>query len=182
MSTVGARIADAVRRERARSGLSAAEVARRAGVSKATLSQMESGISNPSVETLWAVATALGVSFATLVDAPTSGPTLIRARQEGGIRAANAPYEALLLSAARPGTRRDLYIIRAEPGEPRRSAPHPSGTTEHLVLVTGRARVGPPDAAFDLDPGDYLCYAGDAPHIFEALEPGTSAVLVSEMR
>ncbi|WP_431779703.1 helix-turn-helix domain-containing protein [Microbacterium aurantiacum] len=179
---MGARIADAVRRERARTGLSAAEVARRAGVSKATLSQLESGSSNPGVETLWAVATALGVSFATLVDAPATGPTLIRARQEDGIRAAEAPYEALLLSAAAPGVRRDLYLIRAEPGSPRLSDPHPSGTTEHLVLLTGRARVGPTDAPYDLEPGDYLRYPGDAPHVFEALESATSAVLISEMR
>ena len=33
-----------------------------------------------------------------------------------------------------------------------------------------------------LHPGDYLSYAGDAPHVFEALAPGTSAVLISEQR
>jgi quercetin dioxygenase-like cupin family protein len=49
------------------------------------------------------------------------------------------------------------------------------------VLVTGRASAGPSDAPYELSPGDYLRYAGDAPHVFEALEPGTSAVLVSEM-
>jgi quercetin dioxygenase-like cupin family protein len=48
------------------------------------------------------------------------------------------------------------------------------------VLVSGRGRVGPADAPYELNPGDYLSYPGDAPHIFEALTPGTSAVLVSE--
>ena len=56
------------------------------------------------------------------------------------------------------------------------------GTVEHVVLVSGHGRVGPVDAPYELHPGDYLSYAGDAPHVFEALTPGTSAVLVSESR
>jgi hypothetical protein len=42
--------------------------------------------------------------------------------------------------------------------------------------------VGPSDAAVVLEPGDYVSYAGDAAHVFEALLPGTSAVMVSELR
>ena len=34
--------------------------------------------------------------------------------------------------------------------------------------------------AAELSPGDYIRYPGDVPHVFEALEPGTRAVLVSE--
>lgn len=175
------RIAHAVRREREGQGFSAAELARRAGVSKATISQLEAGAANPSVETLWAVATALDVPFSLFVEDGPEPPRLIRAGQSSGIRAADAPYEALLLSAGAPRTRRDLYVLRAEPGQPRLSRPHPRGTVEHLVLVTGRARVGPVDDPYELGPGDYLRYAGDAPYVFEALQPGTSAVLVSDM-
>ena len=47
----------------------------------------------------------------------------------------------------------------------------------HAVLCA-RPVVG--DEPFELSPGDYLRYPGDAPHVFEALEPGTSAVLVSD--
>jgi quercetin dioxygenase-like cupin family protein len=54
------------------------------------------------------------------------------------------------------------------------------GTTEHTVLCRGRALVGPADDPVELGPGDYVCYPGDAPHLFRALEPGTSAVMVLE--
>ncbi len=40
--------------------------------------------------------------------------------------------------------------------------------------------VGPADDPIELNPGDYLAYPGDLPHIFQALEDGTAAVLVSE--
>lgn len=183
MSDLGDRIATALRRERERRDLSVSELARRAGVAKATVSQLENGGGNPSVETLWALATALDVPFAVLVDEGIRSPTLIRAGEgTAAVPATAADYVAVLLSASPPHARRDIYFLTAEPGKPRLSDPHQRGTVEHVVLLSGRGRVGPADAPFDLDPGDYLSYPGDALHVFEALTSGTSAVLVSESR
>jgi transcriptional regulator with XRE-family HTH domain len=50
-----------VRRHRERRRLSLSELASAAGVGKSTLSQIESSKANPSMETLWAIATALAV-------------------------------------------------------------------------------------------------------------------------
>lgn len=178
-----ARISRAVRIERNRAGLSLSEVARRACVSKATVSQLESGAGNPSVETLWALADALGVPFSRLVeDQPRSPVTLLRLPDLPAVPAAAAPYAAALVSACPPGARRDLYLIRAEPGDGHRSAPHPAGTIEHVVLCQGRAEAGPAAAPETLSVGDYLSYPGDAEHVFTALAPGTLAVLISELR
>lgn len=176
------RLALALRREREGAGLSVSELARRAGVSKATVSQLEGGSGNPSVETLWAIGVALSVPFATLVDDRAPAARLIRLGDHAGVPSAASPYLATLLSAAAPGTRRDIYLIQAEPGEPKRSLPHHVGTTEHIVLISGEALVGPDEAPELLQPGDYLSYAGDAPHIFDARSPRTSAVLVTELR
>lgn len=72
-------IAASIRRERERCGLSMAELARRAGIAKSTLSQLESGAGNPSVETLWALGVALNVPFSRLVDPPRPMVKVIRA-------------------------------------------------------------------------------------------------------
>ncbi|MCY1717673.1 MULTISPECIES: helix-turn-helix domain-containing protein [unclassified Microbacterium] len=183
MSDLSARIAASLRRERERRDLSVSELARRAGVAKATVSQLENGGGNPSVETLWALASALEITFADFVDEGAHSPTLIRAGEAGTAVASSASdYIAVLLSASPPHARRDIYLLSAEPGSPRRSDPHPRGTIEHLVMVSGRGLVGPADAPFELAPGDYLSYAGDAPHVFEALTAGMSAVCVVESR
>lgn len=176
------RIGSALRRERARTGWSAAELARRSGVSKASVSQLEAGAGNPSVETLWSLSDALGIPFSALVDAGTDEPTVLRADDVQPIRSAESAYAASLLSACLPGARRDIYLVKAEPGEPRRSAPHQMGTTEHVVLVSGSADVGPADGPLSLRPGDYVSYRGDLEHVFDATAPGTVAVLVSELR
>jgi transcriptional regulator with XRE-family HTH domain len=173
-------IAASLRRERHRAGLSLTEVARRAGIAKSTLSQLESGTGNPSLETLWAICVALDAPFSRLLDPPPPDVLLIRADEGPTVAAAEADYQATLLAACPPGARRDVYRIAAEPGQARASEPHMPGVVEHVVIGAGRALVGVAGEPAELGPGDYLRYPGDVPHVFEAMEPGTQAVLVSE--
>jgi transcriptional regulator with XRE-family HTH domain len=177
---VVALIAASLRRERARTGLSLTEVARRAGIAKSTLSQLESGTGNPSVETLWALGVALDVPFSRLVEPPRRGIQVIRVGEGPVLHAERADYEATMLASCPPGARRDIYRIRAQPGAPRESQPHMPGTMEHLVLSTGRVLAGPAGEAVELGPGDYVAYPGDIPHVFDALEPDTTGVIVME--
>ena len=173
-------IASSLRRHRARSGLSLTEVAKRAGVAKSTLSQLESGTGNPSVETLWALAVALDTPFSALVDPPRPKVQIIRAGEGPAIYSDQADYSATLVASSPPNARRDLYRIVASPGPGRKSDPHMPGVVEHVILSSGRALVGPLDDPVELNPGDYIAYPGDLPHIFQALEEGTTATLVSE--
>ncbi|ACU73407.1 transcriptional regulator, XRE family [Catenulispora acidiphila DSM 44928] len=170
----------ALRRERRRADLSLSEVARRADLSKSTLSQLESGIGNPSLETLWALCTALGIPFGQLFDPPPPRTQVIRAGSGAAVAAEQADYRVLLLATCPPGARRDVYRVEAEPGSVRRSDPHAPGVVEHVVVCAGRALVGVAEEPVELGPGDYIVYPGDVPHLFEALEPGTWAVTVSE--
>src|SRR5690606_22628052 len=108
-------IAVSLQRERRRAGLSLTEVARRAGVAKSTLSQLEAGTGNPSVETLWALGVALEVPFSRLVDPPTAPVHVLRAGEGTAIASERAPFASTLLAACPPGVRRDLHVITAEP-------------------------------------------------------------------
>jgi transcriptional regulator with XRE-family HTH domain len=173
-------IAVALRRERARAGLSLTELARRAGIAKSTLSQLEAATGNPSVETLWALAVALGVPFSRLVDPPGQRVEVIRSGEGLVVYSEESDYRVSMLSSGPPGTRRDIYRLSAEPGTPRLAQPHMAGTIEHLVMGAGRVLAGPTDDPVELGPGDYVRYPGDVPHVFRALEPGTFGVLVSE--
>src|SRR5579863_4730893 len=92
-------IAASLRRERRRTGLSLTEVARRAGIAKSTLSQLESGTGNPSLETLWAICVALDAPFSRLLDPPRRVIHVIRAGEGPVLHAERADYEATMLSA-----------------------------------------------------------------------------------
>lgn len=77
-------IGDRLRAERTKAGISQRELARRLGLSPSMISQLERGISKPSVGTLYAIVTELGLSLdrvirgdddATTGEAPPSDPS-----------------------------------------------------------------------------------------------------------
>lgn len=173
-------IGESLRRERRHSGLSLSELARRAGIAKSTLSQLESGSGNPSVETLWTLCLALDIQVAQLLDPPKPRVQIIRAGEGPSLHSDMADYRATLVSACPPTARRDIFRIAAEPGSARDSDPHMPGVVEHVILSTGRALAGIVNDPVELAPGDYTAYPGDVAHTFRALEPGTTAVMVSE--
>jgi transcriptional regulator with XRE-family HTH domain len=177
---VAALISASLRRERARAGLTLTELARRAGIAKSTLSQLESGTGNPSLETLWALGLALGVPLSRLVDPPRYGIQVIRAGEGPVMHAEHASYDASLLASCPPGARRDLYRVIGQPGSPHLAHPHMPGTIEHLIVGSGRVLAGPEAEAVELGPGDYVRYPGDVPHIFDARETDTSGVIIME--
>lgn len=71
-------IADRLREERTKAGISQRELARRLGLSASMISQLESGMSQPSVGTLYAIVTELNLSLDRLIrgaDYDDSDPT-----------------------------------------------------------------------------------------------------------
>lgn len=101
-------IAKSLVRERLRTGLSLAEIARRAGIAKSTLSQLEAGNGNPSIETLWSLCVALDIPFARLLEPQTVKTQIIRRGEGTKVLAEHANFEAILLATCPPGARRDL--------------------------------------------------------------------------
>ena len=102
-----------IRRERQRQGLSLRELARRVGVSASMLSQVETDRTRPSVSTIYAIATELGISIDGLLsdsDGDAAGAT-------GGAMAgsrrgpASAPaLDELACQLVRPEDRRKLEL------------------------------------------------------------------------
>ncbi|MDG4765133.1 cupin domain-containing protein [Solwaraspora sp. WMMD406] len=134
------------------------------------------------METLWSLAVALGVPFSRLVEPPSAAVRVVRAGDGQGQRSEHADFVGTLLSAAPGHSRRDIYLIQVEPGPAREAAGHLPGTVEHLVVSSGRIRTGPTNEPVVLAPGDYAAFPANQPHVYQALEPGTSAVLIMKHR
>ncbi len=177
-----AQIAATLNAERRRSNLSITEVARRANIAKSTLSQLENGVGNPSIETLWSICVVLDIPFSRLIETSKPKTNVIRQGEGVSVLTERKDYQATLLAACPPNSRRDIYWIEVNLGEPVYSKPHNSGVIEHVIITKGRAKLGLISELYELNEGDYICYPGDLPHVFEALQEGTSAILISEYR
>ena len=173
-------IAAAIQRERSRAGKSLSALAAEAGIAKSTLSQLEAGNGNPSVETLWALAAALDVPLSLLFETEAPATKLVRAGEGDVLESEQSDFSAVLLSRCPPNVRRDVYRVVMQPGEGRRAQPHPRGTVEHMLVCAGQMRVGPAGQEEVLLAGDYYSYPGDHPHSYEALQPDTLFLMVME--
>lgn len=139
-------IAKSLVRERARTGLSLAEVARRAGIAKSTLSQLESGNGNPSLETLWALCVALDIPFARLLEPQVNTTQVIRRGEGTKVIAEQANYQAILLAACPPG-RAARYLFPADPAGRGPHFPSSSAGFGGAYYCHPGARAGRPDGS-----------------------------------
>ena len=165
-----------VRLRELRGGMSALELSRRSGIARNTIAALERGEGNPTVDTLYALADALGVPLSALLEG-ASGARVVRAGE--GAHVEGAALDAELLDRfERPGVFGELYAIRFHRAARREAPPHPFGVEERLHIFTGTVRVGPLDAPFELGPGDYASYSGAVPHLYEALSEASGTLLM----
>ncbi|RKE06785.1 XRE family transcriptional regulator [Catellatospora citrea] len=147
-----------LRHLREQAGISLSELARRANVGKATLSGLENGTRNPTLDTLWSVTAALGVPIT----------TLLSGRQAGVMR--GTAVEATLLQVFDDDTvTYELYRMVVPPGTTQASPAHHAGVTEHITVFDGVLRAGPADAPLTAHPGEHISWQSDVPHLYEAV-------------
>ena len=158
-----------VRRLRESHGLSLAGLAHRAGVAKATLFKIEARRTNPTLETLLALADGLSVTVGELI-ADDGGSPVEVVRQGKGRPIPDSVVGASLLNSILVGsTLIEVYELAIPAGQSEVSISHGAGAREHVIVRSGRVRVGPLDAEVALGPGDYATFPSDRTHRWTAL-------------
>jgi transcriptional regulator with XRE-family HTH domain len=161
-------MATAISDRRRALGLSISELARTAGLSKTILGRIESGRGNPSVETLFRIARALGLPLSSLLVQQPAGRPQVARRRSGAELRADSGMIAWLVYARELGDQVELFELELPAGTEQRSDGHVSGTEELVFCLSGRIRVGPLDAMVELGAGDAAWFRADTQHIYVA--------------
>jgi transcriptional regulator with XRE-family HTH domain len=169
-----ARIAASLRTLRQRQGLSVAQLAERSGIARATVTKLEAGQGNPTIDTLYALADVLGAALGDLIDEPSARVEVIRAGEGTQVRGA---VTARLLDRVHGRALAELYEVVFATWT-RRAGPHPAGVTESLILTSGRLRAGPAAQPVELWAGDFVRFPGDVPHLYQAIGEPARGILV----
>jgi len=191
---VNVNVGSLIRRERQRQGLSLRELARRVGVSASMLSQVETDRTRPSVSTIYAIATELGISIDALLS-DSDGDATAGAGSAGGAMTGSrrgpvsAPaLDELACQLVRPEDRRklelesgvtwellsdllphlvDFMFVTYEPGGRSSS----SGKlmrhtgTEFAYLLRGKLKIQVGFDEYVLQAGDALAFDSSEPHL-----------------
>lgn len=172
-------IARSIRAHRQARGLTVASLASKAGLSKTSLATIESGLGNPSVETLWRVASALDVSLGAILDHEEPPPTrIIRASDEVQIKSEGGMVARLVLGEGR-NHRTEVYVASLPAEADYRSEPHGAGTEELVICQSGRVITGTQLNEVELGAGDALWFPADLPHRYRGLEDAQLVIVMS---
>jgi XRE family transcriptional regulator, regulator of sulfur utilization len=164
LSSVTMRVAREIRAHREARGLSLSAAAARAGLSKTSLATIESGVGNPSLETLWRIARALDVTVGTLLAEDDPVASQVIRRDDGEWLAFESGIRGRLLYVDGRDRRLEAIEMRLEPGRHYRSAAHAPGTEELVICLDGSVTLGPEGHEEQLGEGDALHFAADVPH------------------
>ncbi|WP_083751184.1 helix-turn-helix domain-containing protein [Kribbella sp. ALI-6-A] len=167
-----------LRARRDEQGISLSELARRSGIAKGTLSQLESGAGNPTIETVFSLSNTLGVPVSALLSEPPASDLVLVRSADTDVLSGAAVELRMLRRLESPGSLFEVYDQRIRPGQVQHSTGHPG--TEHHVILTGRVRITARDRSQELGPGDYLAFRADGPHEYEALDGEVRSVLLLE--
>ncbi len=159
--------------------MSLGELARRSGLSKQTLSKIEQGVGNPTVETLALLGAALDVSARRLLT-EWGTPVYVQRAAEGEWHEVRDRTERMLDEVYGSGYVRTL-ILRLERTGPQSQTiePHTAGTLHHLYVVTGKLRAGPVNDLVELAAGDFVRFPGDVAHQYLCLSERAVAHMVT---
>ena len=175
---IGEVLAANLRRLRIARHQSLSELARATRMSKATLSSIENGRANPTVETLAALAGALRVPISELLEEPPLGEIrIVRAAGAGTSERGGLPQRAIDELAPTATTRITELSLSAR--EARELGPEPEGSRAHVYVLEGKLVAGPVERITELSAGDYASFPADVPHLFEARQLAARALLVT---
>jgi transcriptional regulator with XRE-family HTH domain len=175
---VGARLAANLRRLRIASRHSLSALARATQISKATLSGIEAGTGNPTVQTLAALASALHVSVAELLqEAPAGEVRILRSPRTQ--RTANEGLVLRGLESFAAAGNLDISELIIPAGTVHQSSPGAPGSRVNLLVLQGKLIAGPSERISELSSGDYCSFPADGPHLYEARGALARALLIT---
>ena len=165
-------LADNIKALREARGLSQQQIAKLAGVPRATWTHLESGAGNPTLAVLVKVANALQVRLDELLAAPhpparhvPAAALTVRMRGQVSVRK--------LLPESLPGL--DLERMTLPPGARMAGVPHTPGTREYLTCERGTVELAVAGERYTLAEGDVVSFRGDQRHAYH--NPGSATAV-----
>lgn len=172
-----------LRRLRQSSGLTLDRLAARAGVSRAMISKVERGLSDPTATVLGKLAAGLDVSLSQLLGDPKPRAPRVLARGDQ-VRFFDPAtgFDRYSLSPLFEDGSLDFAFITLPPGQSAFFAPHHRGVEEYIALHAGEMVVVVDGERFSLKAGDTIFYPGDTEHEYrnEGTAPAIFYIVIDD--
>lgn len=158
-------ISEGIKSLRSQHKLTQTKLAELAGIPRATIANMESEQSNPSITLVVKVAQALGVSVDDLISKQSTHVTKVSRKDMAVTKLDNGNFSSTRTS---PINTQNLHIndITMLPNCFTKGVPHPEGSHELFLCLAGTATVEVQGEQFTVEQGDLIYFHGHLPHCY----------------
>jgi transcriptional regulator with XRE-family HTH domain len=154
-------LGERIRTRRKELRLSQGDLAARAGLTASFVSQVERGVTSPSIDSLYRISQALDVPvFYFLLQPEVKSPVV---RHHERVRFAwpwSGPDLSFQLLTPPTSQRLEAFMTEWEPGEPASISGFGDTTEEFIYVLQGQLEVSLGDETYLLGPGDTVCFEG----------------------
>jgi len=145
-------------------GITQESLAKKAGVPRSTVANLESGGGNPSLAVLVKVAAALGVPIDELLASPRAKVRKWSAAELPSTAHGRGVTQRALVPEPVP----EEMLVKMEfaPGATMAGTPHLPGTREYFSCLDGAVTIFVAGDRYDLGAGEVLAFPGNVPHSY----------------
>jgi len=164
--TPGAVLAINIRKLRTSMRMTQARLAKKAGLPRATVALLESKRGNPSINSVVAIARAMGVGVDDLMNEERASATTIVKRAD--MRQTEMAEGRFMSTIVSPINSKHILMqeISMMPGCTCKGKPHPIGSQEYFLCNEGEATVVVDGDSNEVKAGDLIFFQGNLPHYY----------------
>lgn len=162
-------ISEFIKKYRQTHSLSLDELAQVSRVSRSMICQIEGGKTTPTIQVLWRLAKAMGVSLGELVD-PSDRPEIYRLTHKSqckAVKSFDGSFTCFRLASESPNRNVEIHLFSFQISGQHTSPGHAKGATEYIVMEKGRMKLEVGGEKIALKSGDIVEFRGSLEHTYK---------------
>ena len=166
MDDINRIVAVNLKKIREKNKLSLENLSELTGVSKSMLGQIERGESNPTLQTIWKIATGLKISLTSLIVSTKPEAEIINKSNISPIVEDEGRFRIYPMFPFDYEKRFEVLNIELDPGAASYSEPHDENTEEHVLVQEGEFTIKINGDTYRVKAGDAIRYRADKDHAY----------------
>lgn len=159
-------IAGNLKRLRKEKQLSLSKLSELCGVSKVMLGQIERGESNPTINTIWKIASGLKIPYTTLIDEPVKADILIKKEDCAEQESLDNKYRVYCYFKSDTNRNFELFTVELDGKSSYESNAHGEKTQEYIIVYSGQLSLTVDNTNYVLNIGDSIVFDSSKPHSY----------------
>lgn len=146
--------------------LTLGQLSKISGISKAMLSEIEKGDSNPTINTIWKIANGLNVPYTKLMDGIEKEATVVRKSESVAQSGETEHYRVYCYFGSTPVRNFELFYVELDPHSSNSSIGHSEKAQEYIYVIQGELELQTETGTYTLNEGDALTFDSSIGHTY----------------